>query len=159
MSLPVAFQKKYDEFAVELKSTFPELDLELACAAALTHPESMTRYHKEVYSKHKKQTSENVSPGIVLPGVFIEASMWASLSKNTQDIIYKYLSILDLCSMFENASASDIYNNPELKEWANNITKDWRADLDKMDFQSISEKFKDMFGSGGAIPALPEKFL
>jgi hypothetical protein len=54
-------------------------------------------------------------------------------------------------------------NNPaeagKLKEWADNITKEWRGRLDKTDFQSISEKFKDLFGTSGAIPALPEKFL
>jgi hypothetical protein len=30
--LQMTFQKKYDEFAADLKGTFPEIDLELACA-------------------------------------------------------------------------------------------------------------------------------
>jgi hypothetical protein len=161
MSTPLqdAFQKKYDEFAADLKTVFPELELEISCAAVLKLPESITRYHKEVCNKHTKKDDTNAAPGIVLPGVIIEPSMWGTLSRTSQDKIYKYLSILDLCSIYENASATDIYNNPELKEWANNITKEWRSKLDKIDFESISEKFKDMFGAGGAIPALPEKFL
>lgn len=158
-TLQTAFQKKYDEFAADLKGVFPELDLELACAAVLKAPVSMNRYYKEVYGKHAKRGEENKAPGVVLPGVVIEPSMWASISKKSQDAIYEYLAILDLCAIYENASATDIYNNPELKDWADNITKEWRGRLDKVDFQSISEKFKDLFGSSGAIPALPEKFL
>ena len=158
-SLQTAFQKKYDEFAEDLRGVFPEIELELAGAAALKAPDSMNRYYKEVYGKHAKRGAENQAPGVVLPGVVIEPSMWTSISKKSQDAIYEYLSILDLCSIYQNASASDIYNNPELKGWADNITKDWRERLDKVDFQSISEKFKDLFGGSGAIPALPEKFL
>ena len=158
-ALQSTFQKKYDEFAADLKGVFPELDLELACAAALKLPDSINRYHKEVYGKHAKRGTENKAPGVVLPGVIIEPSMWATISKKSQDAIYEYLSILDLCSIYKHASATDIYDNPELKEWADNITKEWRGRLDKTDFQSISEKFKDLFGTSGAIPALPEKFL
>jgi hypothetical protein len=158
-ALHKAFQKKYDEFTADLKGVFPELDLELATATALKCPESINRYYKEVYGKHEKRGTENKAPGVVLPGVVIEPSMWATISKKSQDAIYEYISILDLCAVYEHASASDIYENPELRAWADNITKEWRGRLDKMDFQSMSEKFKEMFGGNGAIPALPEKFL
>ena len=158
-ALHTAFQKKYNEFTADLKGVFPELDLELATATALKCPESINRYYKEVCGKHEKRGADNKAPGIVLPGVVIEPSMWATISKKSQDAIYDYLSILDLFSIYVNASASDIYDNPELRGWADNITKEWRGRLDKVDFQSMSEKFKDMFGGDGAIPALPEKFL
>jgi hypothetical protein len=158
-SLHTAFQKKYEDFGKELAVVFPELELELACAIALKCPESINRYNTEVFKKHEKRGPENKCPGIVLPGVVIEPSMWVTISKKSQDAIYQYLSILDLFSIYEHASATDIYNHPELKEWADNITKEWRGRLDKMDFQSLSEKFKDLFGAGGAIPSLPEKFL
>ena len=151
--MEVTFQKKYDEFAADLKGTFPEIDLELACAAALKAPESINRYYKEVYGKHAKMTPDTVCPGIVLPGVAIEPSMWATVSDKTRQTIYEYLSILDLCAAYEKGLGSND------KDWAEEIMNQWKGRLDQVDIKSLAEKFKDMFGGSGGMPKLPEKFL
>jgi hypothetical protein len=151
--LQMTFQKKYDEFAADLKGTFPEIDLELACAAALKSPESINRYYKEVYGKHAKMTPEMVCPGIVLPGVAIEPSMWATVSVKSRQTIYEYISILDLCAAYEKGLGGND------KDWAEEIMNQWKGRLDQVDIKSLAEKFKDMFGGSGGMPQLPEKFL
>jgi hypothetical protein len=46
------------------------------------------------------------------------------------------------------------------KDWAEKIMRDWRGRLDRVDFDSLSQKFMNMFGEGGKnLPPLPEKFL
>ena len=84
--------------------------------------------------------------------------MWATVSNKSKELVYEYLAILDLCSAYEKAGAA-AGDDPNFKSWADNIMKDWRSKLDRIDFDSLADKFKDMFGSGGAMPALPEKFL
>jgi hypothetical protein len=160
MSSPLlaTFEKKYDEFIADLRGTFPEIELELACAGALESSVKMSRYYKEIFGKHKEAGADLECPGPILPGVQIEPSMWATASKKTKQSVYQYLAILDLSSAYEKGTA-DIENDPEFKAWADNITKEWRSKLDRMDFDSLADKFKEMFGKGGAIPPLPEKFL
>jgi hypothetical protein len=156
--LSATFAKKYDEFIADLRGAFPEMELELAVAGALSESEKMNQYFTQVYKKHGKAGEDLACPGLILPGVQIEPSLWATVSKKTKESVYQYLSILDLCTVYERGMG-DIYNDPSLKEWADNVTKEWRSKLDRIDFDSLADKFKDMFGSGGAIPALPEKFL
>lgn len=156
--LLATFQKKYDEFVTDLRGAFPEVELELACAGALSATDKMNRYYKDVYGKHAAKTDELPCPGLVLPGVQIEPSMWAMVSNKSKELVYEYLAILDLCSAYEKGGAA-AGDDPNFKSWADNIMKDWRSKLDRIDFDSLADKFKDMFGSGGAMPALPEKFL
>jgi hypothetical protein len=156
-SLQATFEKKYDEFIADLRGAFPEIELELACAGALEASVKMKRYHKEVYGKHAQTGDEYNCPGPILPGVQIEPSLWATVSSKTKKSVYEYLAILDLCAVYENVSDAD--SDPQFKEWADRITKEWRSKLDRVDFDSLADKFKEMFGGGGAIPALPEKFL
>jgi hypothetical protein len=151
--MQVTFQKKYDEFAADLKGTFPEIDLELACAADLKAPVSLNRYYAEVYGKHAEMTPDTVCPGVVLPGVVIEPSMWATVSTKTRQTIYEYLSILDLCAAYEKGAGG------HEKEWAEKIMNQWKERLDQVDINSLADKFKDMFGGKGGMPQLPEKFL
>ena len=156
--LQATFQKKYDEFIADLRGSFPEIELELAGAAAIKPPLSLQRYYKEVAGKHTEMTPELRCPGIILPGVSLEPSMWGTVSEKTKRAIYEYLSILDLCSIYD-VGADNIENEGKFKEWAEKITSQWRSRLDGVDFNSLGEKFKTMFGAGGAIPQLPEKFL
>jgi len=84
--------------------------------------------------------------------------MWASVSDNTKRKVYEYVSILDLCSAYGN-NLNGIENEGKFKKWAENVTSQWRNRLDHIDFDSLGDKFKDLFGAGGAMPKLPEKFL
>ena len=156
--LQTTFQKKYLEFIADLRTTFPEIELELSVAAGIQIPISIQRYYKEVAGKHAELTPELKCPGIILPGLSIEPSMWGTVSEKSKRAIYDYLGILDLCCTYENG-ADSIENEGKFKEWAEKITSQWRSRLDGVDFNSLGEKFKDLFGAGGAIPKLPEKFL
>lgn len=156
--LQATFQKKYLEFIADLRTTFPEIELELAVAAGIQVPISIQRYYKEVSSKHAELTPELKCPGMILPGLRIEESMWVTVSQKSKRAVYEYLNILDLCCMYDIGS-DNIENEGKFKEWAEKVTSQWRSRLDGVDFKSLGEKFKDMFGAGGAIPKLPEKFL
>ena len=81
--LQATFQKKYDEFIADLRGSFPEIELELAGAAAIKPPLSLQRYYKEVAGKHTEMTPELRCPGIILPGVSLEPSMWGTVSEKT----------------------------------------------------------------------------
>jgi hypothetical protein len=61
--------------------------------------------------------------------------------------------------MYDGGS-EDFAGDPEkIKAWADNVTKEWRNRMDRVDFDSLGDKFKKMFGTDGAMPKLPEKFL
>ena len=157
MSLENTFQKKYDEFIVDLRQTFPELSTELAAAAAIPELDRLARYHEQVVAKHAELNENIVCPGIVLPGVRITDALWAAVGHKTKAAVYEYLSILDLCAMYEHGLDGE--DMGKFQEWADRVTKNWRSRLDKVDFESLADKFKDMFGGTNALPKMPEKFL
>ena len=156
--LQMTFQKKYDEFVADLRNTFPELEAQLSAAAAIPTTEKSKKYYAEVVSKHKEPGTELQCPGVVLPGVLLTAGMWGTVSNKTKHAVYEYLAILDLCSMYENGM-DNVENEGKFKAWAEKVTGQWRSRLDRVDFDSLGEKFKSLFGAGGALPQLPEKFL
>lgn len=153
MSLENTFLKKYDEFIVDLRQTFPELGTELTSAEAIPELERLAKYHQEVVGKHAKTEC----PGIVLPGVVITDALWSAVGQKTKAAVYEYLSILDLCAMYESGLEGE--DMGKFQDWADNVTKNWRSRLDKVDFDSLADKFKDMFGGSNALPKMPEKFL
>ena len=154
--LQATFQKKYNEFIVDLRDTFPELESHLEAAGAIK--DSLEQYYTEVFEKHASQTEELRCPGVILPGVVLSEELWATAGVKTKRSIYEYLSILDLCALYEKGGDSP-EGSAKFKEWADNVTKNWRGRMDKVDFDSLADKFKNMFGAGTAMPPLPEKFL
>jgi hypothetical protein len=163
------FQTKYDEFLIDIRGTFPELAAGLDAAAAIPVAERHTRYFKEVMKAHARPASATAlpAPGPVLPGVSIGADLWSSAGETTQRAVYEYLSILDLCALYECAMGGDADaegaadgENPFSKEWADKVMRDWRGKLGSIDFKSMASKFTNLFGGeSGALPPLPEKFL
>jgi hypothetical protein len=126
----------------------------LAEAAALKGEEAMKQYAKKVLPNHYKMSDRMVCPGIVLPGVTIPDDLWDAVGTTTKRAVYDYLSILDLSAIYSGDG------DGMSKEWAENVMKNWRGRMDAIDFDSLAEKFKTMFGGeGGALPKLPEKFL
>jgi hypothetical protein len=157
--LHATFQKKYEEFVADLRGTFPELEKQLAAAAALRVPASLNRYKAEVARKNPEMADIQKCPGIVLPGVKITQELWAAAGEKTKQAVHEYTSILSLCAMYDGGS-EDFAGDPEkIKAWADNVTKEWRNRMDRVDFDSLGDKFKKMFGTDGAMPKLPEKFL
>jgi hypothetical protein len=148
------FEKKVKEFVADLQGAFPELATELTAAAAMPVDELLEEYMESVFMKHAEKKDSLQCPGCILPGVTISHALWSVVSEATKRTVFDYLSILDLLAMCENGSAKGMG-----KEWAENIMKNWRSRMDKVDFESMAEKFKDIFGGTGALPKLPEKFL
>ena len=148
------FYKKYMEFISDLHAPFPELKEQLDMAANLPAEKAAEQYAREVLPKHTKLTKGIACPGTVLPGVVLTEELWGAVSDKTKRAVYDYISILDLSAMY---SSSFTGNVP--KEWAEDILRNWRGRLDTIDFDSMAEKFKTMFGTEGALPKLPEKFL
>lgn len=155
LPLDAAFYKKYSEFATEMKETFPELKGYLDAALAIAPAEAIKLYVQRVMPNHSMFTEKLNCPGIVLPGVTIPDDSWDTLSPQSKKAIYDYLSILDLSAMYSSGKSGAGFS----KEWAENIMKDWRGRMDNIDFESMADKFKSIFGGDGALPKLPEKFL
>lgn len=153
--LDATFKKKYVEFIQELYETFPELKNDLHAAATIPADEAMKLYAQKVVPNHTKFSEKLDCPGIILPGVIISDSLWETVGNSTKKAVYDYLSILDLASIYSSGMAGDGFS----KEWAETIMKGWRDRMDKVDFESLSEKFQSMFGGEGGLPKLPEKFL
>jgi len=157
------FQKKYGEFLADLQETFPELDNELKTAAAIPEAERISQYFKDVLKKHAHPTASQLPcPGPVLPAVCLNAELWESVGEKTRKAVYDYLSILDLCAIYEvGFTAADGKEASEFsKDWADNVMREWRSRLDRIDFDSLTSKFMSLFGgTSGALPPLPEKFL
>jgi hypothetical protein len=158
MSVPTqfesTFEKKYQEFVADMGETFPELAAEVSLAGAMPVAAAMKAYAETVAVHHTAAPDHSKCPGTVLPGVTITPELWVAVGVTTKRAVYDYISILNLCVM----------HSTELpgmsKEWVDNIMKNWRSRMDTIDFDSLTEKFKTLFGSeGGALPKLPEKFL
>ncbi len=151
--LQATFQKKYGEFAAELRETFPELATDLDAAVAIPEGERVTAYAEKVMRAH----APSGCPGPVLPGVTLTEELWGSCGEGTQKAVYDYLSILDLCALYEKGMEGGTEGFS--KEWADRVMREWRTRLDRVDFDGLAKKFMNMFGSEGALPQLPEKFL
>lgn len=154
-SLQVMFHKKYTEFIADLQGAFPELKADLTAAAALAPEEALKLYAKKVVPNHAKVSDKLVCPGIVIPGVTISDDLWEAVGETTKKAVYDYLSILDLSAIYSSGMSGEGFS----KEWAENIMKDWRDRMDTVDFESLADKFKSLFGGDGSLPRLPEKFL
>jgi hypothetical protein len=149
------FHEKYVEFAKDLIKTFPELSTEINAAIELSEEDRVSRYSKEILVTFPSKIDQTKTPGKVLPGVEIVPELWATTGKKTRAAIYEYLSILNLCIAFQ--------GTPEFtKEWADNMMREARASMNKIDFENISKMLFKTFGSkdgSSALPPLPERFL
>ena len=155
-ALDVTFQKKYAEFIADLEGAFPELKADLAAAAALPPAQALKLYAQKVVPNHAMVSDKLNCPGIVLPGVTISDDLWDAVGETTKKAVYDYLSILDLSAIYSSGLGGEGFS----KEWAENIMKSWRDRMDTVDFESLADKFKTLFGGGeGGMPKLPEKFL
>ena len=170
------FQKKYDEFVADLQETFPELGGALLAAGAIPADERAKAYFSAVLRKHAQagEAADAASPAVypcpgpVLPGVTLTTELWDSVGETTKKAVYDYLSILDLCTIYENGLGLGSLDGEEAdgegpgisKEWAEKVMRDWRTRLDRVDFDGLANKFMGLFGDkAGALPPLPEKFL
>lgn len=150
------FFKKYSEFCEDLLGACPEYAEAIAAARALDSESRAKKYILEVLNVGDRDLVGN--PGKVLPGVTVEDTVWAALSAGSRRAILDYLRILDLSVVYMNVDVSGVEQISQ--EWVDKILREWRGKLDRVDFNSISEKFMKMFGTQGSnLPPLPERFL
>ena len=152
------FVKKYEEFATDLLVSYPELATEINEALKLSTEDRVARYRSDVFTKTSKLTREGLdsTPGTILPGVVLTEEIWATTGKKSRQIIFEYISILNLCVAFLGGPGFEDFT----KEWAERSMRDARASIDSIDFEKLSQKFFGAFGTrGSALPPFPEKFL
>lgn len=150
------FFKKYTEFCDDLCGACPEYIDEIAKAKMLNNEERAKQYILEVLNVKERDLAGN--PGKVLPGVTITETVWTTLSSGSRRAILDYLRILDLSAVYMNVDVSGVEQVSQ--EWVDSILREWRGKLDRVDFNSISDKFMNMFGNTGSnLPPLPERFL
>jgi hypothetical protein len=144
------FHQKYDEFCVDLETTIPELKDEINIAFVIPKDQRIEAYKTNVLKLRRTAPDH-----IVLPGVVISNTIWDTLSKNSQDAINKYNSILDLCVIYQTGDIDGIDQS-----MVDEMMREWRSKMGGIDFNKLSSKFFDLFGKHGeALPPLPEKFL
>lgn len=157
------FQKKYDEFCTDLEGACPELVNEIRAAKSLSAEEKVTRFLAEVKASPQRDGSQ--CPGVVLPGVCISQTLWNELSEGSQKAIQEYLTLLTMCSLYNDMSFADISGNAE---WMNEFLNHWKSKLETTDFKGLADKFAKFFESASnsdtnastnGLPRLPERFL
>jgi hypothetical protein len=153
------FQQKYDEFAVDLKSTLPELTSQIDASVALEKSERLRLFTETILPSCGPTKDVAANPGLVLPGVRIPDSLWSDLGDKSQEAIQEYLRILSFCCLYESSKADGA--PPNMGEWTETFLNSWKEKLNGMDFDNLSKKLSEILGSIGptAFPKLPERLL
>lgn len=150
------FDTKYEEFANNLKDTFPEFVSQLDAALALSKEDRKKEFQSQVLPFCSPSRQSSVRPEIVLPGVALSESTWTSLSEASKKAIQEYLTLLSFCLMMQGYSKKEGWTS----EWANTMMDDMKRKMKDVDFSGFAEKMSKLFGSDGkSIPQIPEKFL
>ena len=164
-SLDSIFQKKYTEFCDDLLQTYPEKDAEIRIARELTDAERIERFRNEVVpTVGNPSRNPLVNPGPVLPGVCIEDAHWESFSEQTKKAIQEYITLLCFTCMFGDTKNlfGDFGENPQAKQFMEDMMKNWKDKLSSVDFKALSEKMLKIFGPGGSAAGafkFPERML
>lgn len=160
-SLESIFQQKYTEFCDALAETYSEKEKEIASARALSERDRMQRFRAEVLpSAGNPARNPILTPGVVLPGVAIEADHWSTFSPNSQKAIQEYVTLLSFTCMFgdsENPWMGDLSGNG--KAWMDDMLKNWKDKLNTVDFKNLADKIMGIFGKDGGAFRVPEQFL
>jgi len=159
------FQKKYNEFAVDLKGTLPELNDAIDAAIVLSHKDRLEQFKTNILPSCNPTSDYSTTPGQVLPGVTIPQSLWISLGDKSQAAILEYMRILFFCCMYETAkegsASSGAGGTSTGNAWTDSFLNSWKEKLSGIDFENLSKKLSGILGSIGpaAFPKLPERLL
>lgn len=158
-SIEAIFQKKYEEFANDLKDVFPELEVAVESALKLTATERWDQYKACVLTLGGRPDRPVAAcPGMVLPGVVITPELWGGVSQLTKDAIQKYLSILTFSFIMKDGPGTMDLSGGVFKEWADKFLGEWRSKMGRADFDSFAKRMAEMFGPGGQrLPPFPER--
>jgi hypothetical protein len=160
MTTPVdsIFNSKYEEFAASLMEGFPEL-ADVIKASLESSPKNRMALYRTLIMPNAGSTARDplTCPGMVLPGVFINDSTWASCSEGTKKAINQFLSILTF-SLAMKDGGSEGLGDEAFQAWADKFMNQWRSKMNRDDFDSFTKRFGDIFGSGGTrLPPFPER--
>ena len=156
------FQKKYNEFAVDLKATLPELNAAIEAAIVLPHKDRLEQFKTNILPSCSPTADCSTTPGEVLPGVKIPQSLWTSLGDKSQSAILEYMRILSFCFMYESVKeGAKGAKSTEGNAWTESFLNSWKDKLSGIDFDSLSKKLSGILGGIGpaAFPKLPERLL
>jgi hypothetical protein len=167
------FQEQYMKFADELEETFPELEPALKRALALSEDDRITQFKKQVLPKMMAVQSKKEAPDMLLPGVKLEPSVWASLSDNNKKSVLSYLGILCSFVLFDgdgDGVGEDISGGSAefggawkgASKWYEDLMNEWKTKTGGIDLSSMTSKITSLFGiSGEGLGGfkLPDKFM
>jgi hypothetical protein len=153
------FQKKYNEFAVDLKGTLPELNAAIDAAIVLPHKDRLEQFKTNILPACSPTADVATTPGEVLPGVKIPQSLWTSLGDKSQSAILEYMRILSFCCMYQSGGTGPA--GPAGNAWTESFLNSWKDKLSGMDFESLSKQLSGILGSIGpaSFPKLPDRLL
>ena len=156
--LPKVFLDKYAEFAVELQKTCPELRSDIDMAMFISDADKVAQFKERVLPSCSPKRNPKVSPGVVLPGVFITDELWATFSDSAQEAVQQHLTLLSFCLLVDAGTKDDVNGSDWTETWAKKMMEEMKDKMAGIDFSSIGEKISELFGEG-KFPQLPEKFL
>ena len=163
MSAPLdaIFQTKYDEFAAALADVFPEMTEVIKTATNLSAPDRLQMYKAMILPNAGNPKRDSTKcPGMVLPGVMITEATWAIATEGTKKAINQFLSIMTFSFVMKDGEGmSGAFGGDAFKTFAEDFMNQWRSKLDRNEFDSFTERIKELFGSGGdRLPPFPERF-
>ncbi len=166
-SIADIFNKHYSEFAEELAGACPEYEVAIQAAGALDVPTRLRRYRDEVVPSASPLRDGGTCPGTVLPGVVIEASVWAELSDATKEAIQRYKSVLTFCCLYDGAKdllhgdgAKAKLDGFDFSSFAGSFMGDMKDKLKDFNLGGLSEKIAKMIESQAEnLKKLPERLL
>jgi hypothetical protein len=164
MSAPLdaIFQTKYDEFAAALADVFPEMATVIKIATDLSAADRVQMYKAVVLpSAGNPKRDPTKCPGMVLPGVMITEAVWTAATEGTKKAINQFLSIMTFSFVMKDGEGMPgaAFGGDAFRTFAENFMNQWRSKLDRNEFDSFTERIKELFGSGGdRLPPFPEKF-
>ena len=157
--LPKVFLDKYAQFAVELLKTCPELKSDIDLAMFISDSDKVAQFRERVMPSCSPKRDLKVSPGTVLPGVFLTDELWASFSEATKDAVQNHLTLLSFCLLVDMGTKDDVNGSDWTESWAKKIMDDMKEKMGGMDFSSFGEKISKLFSDESGFPKLPEQFM
>jgi hypothetical protein len=151
------FQTKYNEFAESLMVAFPELTEGIKGSLTLTAAERVYQYKNFILNAAGDPKRDPAKcPGQILPGVVLNEAMWSSCSEKTKAAINQFLSLLTFSFVMKEGSANS-FSQDSFRSWADKFMNQWRGKMDRGEFDSFTERFSELFGSGtDRLPPFPE---
>jgi hypothetical protein len=157
-SLDNIFQAKYNEFAAALMEVFPELTEGIKIALDISPTDRINIYKALVMpNAGNPKRDSTVFPGMVLPGIYISEVMWNASTEGTKNAINQFLSLMTFSFVMKEGNTNN-FSDEVFKSWADKFMNEWRSKMDRSDFNTFAERFKDLFGGADRLPPFPEKF-